>query len=142
MGCHVKLLFLRKMYCLCSLPNFVLHVTSHVYTYLSAGQVAAFGKGGVLHLCFRKTGQHIAASTLQQMCHLFYLKGACKRQNGAAADREATLSSTHTYTLYNKEMVDNPGVYTPLFFFFYIPMHNKNTRIYLFIKKTHKKGTF
>ena len=49
---------------------------SHVYAYPSGGQVEAFGKGGMLHLPFRETGQHIAVFTLQQMCHLFYLKGA------------------------------------------------------------------
>ena len=37
---------------------------------------AAFGKGGILRLCFRKTGWHIAALTLEQMCRLFYLKRA------------------------------------------------------------------
>ena len=29
--------------------------TSHVYAYPSGSQVVAFGKGGILHLCFRKT---------------------------------------------------------------------------------------
>ena len=33
----------------------------------------AFGKGGILHLGFRKTGRHIAALILEQMFHLFYL---------------------------------------------------------------------
>ena len=37
---------------------------------------AAFGKGGILRLRFRKTGRHIAALTLEQMCRLFYLKRA------------------------------------------------------------------
>ena len=36
----------------------------------------AFGKGGILRLCFRKTGRHIAVLTLEQMCRLFYLKRA------------------------------------------------------------------
>ena len=76
MGCNVKLLFWRQIHCQCSLHNFVLHVMSHVYAYLSGGQVAAFGKGGILHLPFRKTRWHIAAFALQQMCHLLYLKGA------------------------------------------------------------------
>ena len=35
---------------------------------------AAFGKRGILRLRFRKTGWHIAALTLEQMCCLFYLK--------------------------------------------------------------------
>ena len=35
---------------------------------------AAFGKGGILHLGFRRTGRHFAALTLEQMCRLFYLK--------------------------------------------------------------------
>ena len=34
----------------------------------------AFRKGGILHLGYRKTGRHIAALTLAQMCRLFYLK--------------------------------------------------------------------
>ena len=38
--------------------------------------VVAFGKGGILRLCFRKTRQHIATLNLKQMCHLFYLKRA------------------------------------------------------------------
>ena len=54
MGCNVKLLFWRQSHCHCSLPNFVLHISSHVYP--SGGQVAAFGKGAILlfskkHLC-------------------------------------------------------------------------------------------
>ena len=36
--------------------------------------VAVFGKGGILHLPFRKTRVHIAALTLEQMCCLFHLK--------------------------------------------------------------------
>ena len=36
--------------------------------------VVAFGKGGILHLHFRKIRRHIAALTLEQMCRLFYLK--------------------------------------------------------------------
>lgn len=41
--------------------------------------VAAFGKGGISHLPFRKTGRHIAAFTLEWMCRLFYLKMASDR---------------------------------------------------------------
>ena len=37
---------------------------------------AAFGKGGILRFRFRKTGRHITALTLEQMCLLFYLKRA------------------------------------------------------------------
>ena len=33
MECNVKLLFWRQFRCHCSLPNFELHVTSHVYAY-------------------------------------------------------------------------------------------------------------
>ena len=36
-----------------------------------------FGKEGILHLPLGKTRRHIAAFTLLQMSHLFYLKGAC-----------------------------------------------------------------
>ena len=39
---------------------------------------AAFGKGGILRLRFRKTGRHTAVLTLEQMCHLFNLKRATK----------------------------------------------------------------
>ena len=64
----------RQIRCHCSQPNFELHVTSrHVFTSTS---VAAFGKGGILHLRFRKTGRDIAALTLEQICCLFYLKRA------------------------------------------------------------------
>ena len=48
---------------------------SHHVTCLRRPQ-RAFGKGGILHLGFRKTGRHIAAFTLEQMCHLFCLKRA------------------------------------------------------------------
>ena len=37
MGCNVKLLFWRQICCHCSSPNFVLHVTSHVYAHPSGG---------------------------------------------------------------------------------------------------------
>ena len=46
---------------------------------------AAFGKGGVLRLCFRKTGWHIAALTLEQMCLLFFLKRACECNKGSGS---------------------------------------------------------
>ena len=42
------------------------HVTSYVYAYLSDGQVAAFGKGRILHLCFRETGQHMVAFSIKK----------------------------------------------------------------------------
>ena len=45
----------------------------HMFTPTSE---AAFGKGGILRLRFRKTGRHTAALTLEQMCSLFYLKRA------------------------------------------------------------------
>ena len=35
------------------------------------------GKDGILRLPFRQTRRHIAAFTLLQVFHLFYLKGAC-----------------------------------------------------------------
>ena len=52
---------------------------------------AAFGKGGILRLGFRKTGWHIAALTMEQMCHLFYLKranvwGQSMKPNGSEDD--------------------------------------------------------
>ena len=50
-----------------------LQASGHVFTPTSE---AAFGKGGTLRLGFRKTGRHIAALTLEQMCRLFYLKRA------------------------------------------------------------------
>ena len=83
MGCNVKLLFWRQIQCHCSQPNFELHVmpTSE----------AAFGKGGILRLGFRKTDWHIAALTLEQMCRLFYLKRATlgsKEKRLAAASPE------------------------------------------------------
>ena len=37
MGCNVKLLFWSQIHCHCWQPNFELHVTSHVYTYLGGG---------------------------------------------------------------------------------------------------------
>ena len=37
---------------------------------------AAFGKGGLSHLPFRKTRQHIADLTLEHLCRLLYLKRA------------------------------------------------------------------
>ena len=46
-------------------------MSRHMFTPTS---VATFGEGGILRLHFRKTGRHIAAFTLEQMCHLFYLK--------------------------------------------------------------------
>ena len=46
----------------------------HAHHMFTPTSVAAFGKGGILRLGFRKTGQHIAALTLEQMCHLFYVK--------------------------------------------------------------------
>ena len=50
-----------------------LQASRHVFTPTSE---AAFRKGGTLRLGFRKTGRHIAALTLEQMCRLFYLKRA------------------------------------------------------------------
>ena len=72
MGCNVKLLFWRQICCHRSQPNLVLHVTSHVYAYLSGG----FWKRRNIMPPFRKTRRHIAALTLEQMCRLFYLKRA------------------------------------------------------------------
>ena len=51
------------------LAVFILLHTRHMFT-------PAFGKEGILHPRLRKTGRHIAAFTLLQVCHLFYLKGA------------------------------------------------------------------
>ena len=48
-------------------------MSRHMFTPTSE---AAFGKGGILHLGFRKTGWHIAVLTLEQMCRLFYIKRA------------------------------------------------------------------
>ena len=91
----MKLLFQRQICGHCSLPNFVLHVTSHAdvkhHNYPSGGQVAAFGKGGVLHLLFRITGRRIAAFTLLQMCRLFYLKGAT--EDGRNSSKTARVGS-------------------------------------------------
>ena len=50
-----------------------LHASRHMFT---PTPKAAFGKGGILRLRFRKTRQQIAAFTLEQMCRLFYLKMA------------------------------------------------------------------
>ena len=70
MGCNVKLLLWGQIQCHLSQPNFELHVT------FTPTSETAFGKGGILGLGFRKTGQQIAAFTLEQMCRLFYLKRA------------------------------------------------------------------
>ena len=51
-----------------------LRASRHMFTPTSE---AAFGKGGILRLHFRKTGRQIDALTLEQMCRLFYLKRAC-----------------------------------------------------------------
>ena len=73
MGCNVTLLFWRQIWpASLFTPNFVLHVTSRLHL----PQWRLFGKEGILHLPFRETRRHIAAFTLLQMCHLFYLKGA------------------------------------------------------------------
>ena len=48
-------------------------MSCHMFTPTSE---VAFGKRGILRLGFRKTGQHIAALTLEQMCCLFNLKRA------------------------------------------------------------------
>ena len=53
---------------------------------------AAFGKGGILRLHFRKTGRHMAVLTLEQMCRLFCLKSAADRSN------EQTKSEGETKT--------------------------------------------
>ena len=72
-----------------SLPSFVLDVR-HMFTPTS---VAAFGKGGILHLHFRKTGRHIVALTLEQMCNLFYLKRATDVNTAVTLTVMLTLSS-------------------------------------------------
>ena len=61
----------------------------------------AFGKGGILHLRFRKTGRHIAFLTLEQMCRLFYLKRATVTATftvTATATATATVKVTVTAT--------------------------------------------
>ena len=48
-------------------------MSRHMFTPTSE---ATFGNGGILRLRFRKTGRHIVALNLVQMCRLFYLKRA------------------------------------------------------------------
>ena len=55
----------------------------HMFT---ATSEAAFGKGEILRLRFRKTGRHIAILTLEQMCRLFYLKRAIQSGNSWRQD--------------------------------------------------------
>ena len=71
-GVQCKALILKTNLCHRSQPKFELQVMSHVYAYLRDG----FWKRRNITLGFRKTGRHIAALTLEQMCRLFYLKRA------------------------------------------------------------------
>ena len=57
----------------CSVTESNGYLGRHMFTPMSE---AAFLKGEILGLGFRKTGRHVAALTLEQMCHLFYLKRA------------------------------------------------------------------
>ena len=78
MGCNVKLLFWRQIFRYCSQPNSCF-TSCHMFTPTSE---AAFRKGGILHIHFRRTSRHIAALTLEQLCHLFYLKRATDTGTG------------------------------------------------------------
>ena len=85
-----------------------------------------FGKGEILRLGFRKTGWHIAALTLEQMCRLFYLKRATEyltgrpqfvRMGSVLSDvvvsdtgaPQGTVLSPFLFTLYTTDFQYNTG---------------------------------
>ena len=89
MWCNVKLLFWRQI--CCQLFTAQLRASRHI-TCLRLPQ-RAFGKGGILRLGFRKTGRHIAALTLEQMCCLFYLKRAYDHKSQIQANAACLICS-------------------------------------------------
>ena len=98
-------------------------MSRHMFTPTSE---VAFGKGGILRLGFRKTGWHIAALTLEQMCRLFYLKRATEyltgrpqfvRMGSVLSDvvvsdtgaPQGTVLSPSLFTLYTTDFQYNTG---------------------------------